>query len=287
MINKAINFIRLLKEADNPIRLFISQMLWRTGLCKLVQITIPTNGYYIYFQPTALSATLWYDPDCRPFYNSFVSKYLRTGDTVVDIGSNIGTTALTAWKYVGSEGEIYAFEPHPRTFRYFINNIKLNKADNIKPFNTAIGEKTGYVHFTSKKSDVGNRISTYSGDIRIPVSTLDTFVEGAKKIALMKIDVEGYEKFVLEGSRKVLKQTECLYIEVSENHFKKFGYTMKDFFTVLENEGFSLFRIHDQKRLLIPTDRDYIQSVSKENIFALKNRDFFLSRSDFGIADDA
>lgn len=49
---------------------------------------------------------------------ALMKRILKDGDTFVDIGSNIGLMSLAASKFVGENGVVYAFEPHPIRFQY-------------------------------------------------------------------------------------------------------------------------------------------------------------------------
>jgi hypothetical protein len=51
--------------------------------------------------------------------------------------------------------------------------------------------------------------------VRVPLETLDNLLAEIPEISLLKIDVQGYEKFVLEGAQAILKKTHYLIIEVN------------------------------------------------------------------------
>ena len=53
-----------------------------------------------------------------------VRKFLRPGDYVLDIGTNIGTHAIPLAKAVGHEGQVIAFEPQP-TRRARLQDVEL------------------------------------------------------------------------------------------------------------------------------------------------------------------
>jgi hypothetical protein len=109
-------YIGILKRHDMPVWFLISRVLWRSRLCQL--FNIQRDGYVIRFWPTSLSAELWMRPDARGEEERLFARYLRLGDCVIDVGANIGTVTLMAASRVGPQGSVYAFEPHPRIFRY-------------------------------------------------------------------------------------------------------------------------------------------------------------------------
>ena len=53
-------------------------------------------------------------------------RVIRTGDVVVDGGSNIGFFALFAARLVGGNGRVFAFEPDPQSFLLLRRNVESN-----------------------------------------------------------------------------------------------------------------------------------------------------------------
>src|SRR5207302_1817218 len=73
----------------------------------------------------------------------------RPGDSFVDVGANIGLWTLVAASTVGSEGEVFSFEPNPVTFRKLIANITRNaRSDIVTAFPDAVSREEGFVSFT-------------------------------------------------------------------------------------------------------------------------------------------
>jgi len=86
-----------------------------------------------------------------------------------------------------------------------------------------------------------------------------------REIAVLKVDVEGHEKFVLEGASGLLSRTAVIYFESWSEHFEKFGYQLSDIVEHLKSHGFRIFRIDGQ-----PIDRDY-NSAQCENLVAARS----------------
>ena len=61
-------------------------------------------------------------------------SFINEGDTVLDIGSNIGAFTIPFAKKVGFKGKVYAFEPQSFIFRILKENVKINKLSNIEIF---------------------------------------------------------------------------------------------------------------------------------------------------------
>lgn len=227
------------------------------------------------FFPTALSASMWLDPDDRRGDEVFLAAYLKQGNIVLDIGANIGTVALASAALVGSSGRVFAFEPHPRIFKYMNANIRMNGCKNIEAFNIALGDRDGTLILSDWYSDDQNRVQlnqTSGKGQKIRVNSLDAVLAGKLKginhIALLKIDVEGFEIFVLKGAPEILSRSECVYIESYDAHFQKYGYSTNDLLQLLSDGGFNLYKISGSK--FDPIILPYISNTC-ENVVAFRN----------------
>ena len=86
-------------------------------------------------------------------------------------------------------------------------NVELNKLKNVELIQSGISNKDGYLNISNDKGPM-NRIidkTIKSKSEKIKVTTLDKLLENKRNISVIKIDVEGYEKQVLEGSVKLLR----------------------------------------------------------------------------------
>ena len=270
-------WIKRIGEEQKPIKFLLSRVLWYTGICNL--FIIQREGYLLKFYPTALSASLWLDPLARVSDEELLEKYLEEGDTFVDVGANIGTLTLKAASIIGNKGKVFAFEAHPKTSIFLKKNIKLNRFDNITVYPVALGKKCGIVQFSDKRSDDQNSVTHHSDGISIEMNTLDDILKHVKEISLLKIDTEGYEKFVIEGGLKLLEHTNCVYFESSEKHFSRYGYSTKEILTLLTCQGFNIVKISNNNRL------NYIKmshvSEKIENLLAIRDINVFSRRTQY------
>lgn len=149
---------------------------------------------------------------------SLIRDSIKPGDVFIDVGANIGSYSIFAASY---GAEVYSFEPVPSTFELLERNIGLNPSikERIHPVRKVISDKDGEVSFTTD-NDTTNKIVTNSnshtkstGLARIPAVTLDSEVEKANFI---KIDVEGFEKSVLGGAKRLLSSKELKLIVLEE-----------------------------------------------------------------------
>jgi len=268
---------QIVRQQRRPVKFLVSRLLMRTGLAPLW--TIGQGDFLLRFFPTSLSAALWIDPADHQAEVRFFRRYLRPGDVVIDVGANVGLTTLAAAKAVGDSGRVIAVEPHPRIFRYLQNNLALNGVRNVAPHNVACGETEGTLRLSDMRSDDQNFVGAAGHSIEVPVRRLDDLLAAESPrglsqfsrsengtvpfaparsengtvplaptlapdapIALLKIDVEGYEKLVLEGAPETLRRTECVHFESWDGHFARYGYRSPDVFRSLADHGFTVLR---------------------------------------------
>jgi len=175
---------------------------------------------------------------------------LRPGDTVVDIGANIGTLSLCASSIVGDVGRVIAIEPHPRIFRYLRKNVQYNQRTNVICHNLAVGEADRLVSFSDKHSDDQNSVTTTDqGRINVPMRTLDGLLSAIGQISLLKIDTEGYEKMVFAGGTETLRRTQAVYFEVSAHSYTRFNASVPEVLAFLGKFDFSVYRFQAPTRL--------------------------------------
>jgi FkbM family methyltransferase len=269
-------YLNILRHHDLPQRLIISRLLWHSRLCLLIKIR--RDYCVLRFHPSSLSAGLWMRPNDRSNEEKLIARYLRPGDCVVDVGANIGALALTAAWRVGPKGAVYAFEAHPRTFTYLQDNIGLNGCSNLRAFNLAVGEREGAVQFSDIRSDDQNSIIMSGKGITVPLRPLDALEIAEPQIHLLKVDTEGYEKFVFQGASQLLTKTSTIYFESWDTSFARYGYRSPDVFRLLEAAGFRVFSLRNDT--FTPISDDY-HSDGVENLLALRSPQHFMERTGF------
>ena len=267
------NYWKLVRGHARPARFVAARLLMATGACRF--LTIQQRGFAIRFHRANLSSQLWIDPHGRDEALSFFRDYLKPGDRVVDVGANIGDTVLTAAMMVGRSGSVIGLEPHPGTFRFLRENVALNGARNVELHNVAAGSASGAARLSDDRRDDMNRID--GGSLPVTVQRLDDLITSPDPIALLKVDVEGYEKFVFEGAPGVLKRTRCVHFEVSSLHFARFGYATRDVLALLGDAGFALFRLSGPRAFMAITST--FDTEAFENLLALRDPAEFSRRT--------
>jgi FkbM family methyltransferase len=163
-------------------------------------------------------------------------------DCVFDVGANVGNLTLAAAALVGARGAVWSIEAHPRTYGYLLENVALNARVNVTPLHAAAGDKRAVMSFSDGWLDDQNRVDD-GGPLAVKVERLDDLVP-ARRVQLLKIDVEGYELFVLRGARSLLDGTDCVYFECAERAYGRYGYAVTDVVALLEQKGFTVWERH-------------------------------------------
>ena len=149
----------------------------------------------------------------EPLVIHTLQRFLNRGDIFIDVGSNIGYLSAVGCSLVGKNGSVYCFEPSPREFEKLEKLAPLNPGYDIQCFNVACGEAESTLELDVSHVFGWNtlvpdfmRKDVYQETVKVNVVRLDDFIlekiSQPEKIKLIKIDVEGYEYYVLRGLRK-------------------------------------------------------------------------------------
>ena len=187
-----------------------------------------------------------------------VQRLVRQGMTVFDVGANIGNYSILFSRLVGSEGKVYSFEPTSTTFKKLEERVKAEKIQNIFPFQNAVFSENKLIEFNEFPDDfsVWNSIgrprmeNPANPQEYVPIVTtetvgaitLDSFCQehSIDKIDYLKIDVEGAESDVINGSIHLLakKTIQFIQFEISQKMLEGMQHTAQETFDLLIANGY-------------------------------------------------
>lgn len=272
-----VDKLRVIQRQKKPFRFILSRLLRDLGFLDIFRITYRYRSITLRMTKSALSLSLWVDASDREEDVLFINRVLKENDVVVDVGAHIGHLSLMAAKIVGPLGKVYSIEAHPVTYLDLLENIHLNQADNVYPVNAAAGENFGWLSFSNNvRANDQNKVVD-RGPLKVFCVPLDFFL-GDLKVALLKIDTEGFEKYVFLGARRVLANTEILIFEAYEQHYNIFDYSFAEVYDFLSSFGFELGLVSGGKVRII--GKDYIPE-NCVNVVGWKDRKTFIARSGF------
>ncbi len=211
----------------NQFSILVRSLARRLGLTKLIRMLSPAREYEDKFSKALLAD-------------------LRVGDTVWDVGANVGLYTLQFAQIVGSTGKVVAFEPNPTCCEEIRKKLDQPHASVVALISVALGEEDGQAFLQIGRADmaVDSRITTGAagpGDscVAVDICSGDSAISkrGAPVPNVMKIDVEGFELECLLGLKTTLADSRLrsVFIEVH--------------FTVLESRGMRYAAIEIQKLL--------------------------------------
>ncbi|HEU4929823.1 MAG TPA: FkbM family methyltransferase, partial [Candidatus Krumholzibacteria bacterium] len=182
-------------------------------------------------------------------------RFIRPGDTAVDIGAHTGDTTVPIALACGPQGLAIALEPNPHVFKVLEENARLNPdKTRIAPLNFAATEDDGDFQFHYWDASFGNggylsRLHNQRHGHRYPLRVKGrnlerflraNFAERLPRLKFLKTDCEGYDKDVLRSLRGVLK--EFRPVVVCEVHKKLDGAEREELFDVLRDAGYVAHR---------------------------------------------
>ncbi|HKM70768.1 MAG TPA: FkbM family methyltransferase [Stellaceae bacterium] len=145
------------------------------------------------------------------------AQLLRSGDVVVEVGSNIGVHTVPIANLVGRSGLVLAFEPQRVIFQLLCANVALNEFFNVRTYHGAVGRETGtvrvpYLDYTNEVNFGGVSMNKSGTGEEVTLWKLDAL--SLQAVKMLKVDVEGMELEVLEGARQTItKFRPVLYVE--------------------------------------------------------------------------
>lgn len=214
--------------------------------------TLPIfNGVKIRCYPDSIIAlhvlqrSEWHDWDTA----QIITKFLREGDTFVDVGANIGLYTLPASQIVGEAGSVIAFEPSPVNRARLKENLELNAVKNVRLEACALGEKEGNLAFSDE--DALAHVKLAGEGLKVPVRAYDEIAPQIE-VAMMKVDVEGFELSVFRGAEKAMKAG-LLPVIVFEmnNSFLRYDLNAEEILDFLKAQNYRIGRYEHNTRSIV------------------------------------
>jgi len=218
---------------------------------------------------------------------NFIKKKIDKIDTVIDVGAHHGESVKLFVKNFKTKN-IFSFEPSLENFQRLSDNVRFlikKKKINFHVYNLGLGKKeeTSYLNMPletssstinsiNKESDYykkknkflgeGNKDFFYKKEI-VKIVTLDSVMKKnlLELVDLIKIDTEGFEYEVLQGSEEVLKKTRILLFEHHYDSMLLKNYTFRQVhdFLILNN-----FKKVFKAKMPFRKTFDYIYENTKE-----------------------
>jgi FkbM family methyltransferase len=211
------------------------------------EILVPIDDY--------IGRALYFVGDLDRKVSRLIARLVRPGDTVMDVGANLGLVSMQLAALVGPNGLVHAFEPNPAMCDLLMQTIERNAARNIRLHRYALGVETGRLPLAIPDGHAGLGSLVSDGRagwrrVEVDVRPLSEVVAelGVGPVRFLKIDVEGFEAEVLGGARAWLLSSppDAILFELNRR--------ASDFWTdpaivLLRGAGYELYTI--PKRLFV------------------------------------
>ncbi len=210
----------------------ISTATITVGLVDGIQVVVPDSLDQI--TPYVLQEQGdWFEDEIK-----FLRRLVQQGQTVVDIGANLGVYALSLARRVGPTGQVWAFEPSAATANLLQASIAANGTSWLQLQRQALSDHTGTAWLQTPGQSELNSLGPKQGPgEEVPLTTLDACLQkfGWQSVDLLKIDAEGEEERILAGGQRFfaelsplvmfeLKAGDDLHLELVER-FQALGYS--------------------------------------------------------------
>ena len=185
----------------------------------------------------------------EPEEYNMVCRLINDGDTVFDIGGNIGFYSIhLSCQYPNSK--FFTFEPIPKTYACLKENVENNNLKNINIYNWGLSNKNDELDFFYYPEGSGNAslsnlserdtVVTVKAKIKKLDEEWDSF--NVKNVDFIKCDVEGAELFAFEGGKTVISDNKpIVFTEILRKWSAKFGYHPNDILKFFSELGYQCF----------------------------------------------
>ena len=202
MIEKAKKLYDLFTQVRAPLPLVLD----RLGIQQTPYRLVLRDGTAIEVRPGTGDFFAFYETALRGDYFSS-GQLVAPGQSVIDIGANIGCFTVIAARRVGPTGRVLAVEPEESTFRQLQRNIALNRLSNVTTVRAAVtgrdGEVILHAHpikmFSSIYASVDGRPTMDGTSQKVPMITLAQLLlaQHINRCNYLKLDCEGAEHDII------------------------------------------------------------------------------------------
>ena len=218
---------------------------------------------------------------CEPEVMHVMDRVIGEGDTVVDVGANIGLFTLLMAQMVGPNGSVHAFEPGANNLMKLRANVALNKLANVVVHEMPLWhtEEDVVLHLAA---DSGLNCLADSVDslCKIPMRAqrLSNFAFfPAPK--LIKIDAEGSEHNILLGARGLFEQVPYIIAEINGPSLERFGSSQRELRDFMALHGYETFLLNTDGFLPVCVPHQTMIVSSQPNLNVLFSKMEHVSRA--------
>ncbi|MFT3729826.1 MAG: FkbM family methyltransferase [Hyphomicrobium sp.] len=219
--------------------------------------------------------------DLEPGTRLFIQRYLREGDTYVDIGANIGMHVLAAARAMGGVGKVVALEPYGPTRELLTKSISNNGFSDITDiYGAAAWNQNGRARLHLATTCGCHSLFPIGQDqnsstVEVSLLRVDDVLDFNASVVLMKIDAEGAELEVLAGASKTISRCADigLIVEFGPSHIARAGKSHDEWMKAFAEHGLEFRVINSETGKLEEWSLEQMKHENSLNLFFSRNTD--------------
>lgn len=157
-----------------------------------------------------------------------LQDFVPSGSIAIDVGANVGFFSVRFAHWVGESGKVISIEPEDQNYKALTSALKREGlADRVLTLKAVAAAAPGSMFLEiNPVHPADHKLSRDDSGLPVDAVALDGLVQDKKKFrpALVKIDVQGAEMFVLQGATDILQMAgPALFVELHEEGLNRFG----------------------------------------------------------------
>lgn len=187
------------------------------------------------------------------------AKYVKPGNTVLDVGANFGQMSILFSNMVGEQGIVHSFDADDWVYEIFNKNIEANnKVGKIIPHFGAVHNVAGEtLIFPDQNFEEYGAYGAYGIDYNakngreVKTLTIDSLqIEGP--VHFIKIDIQGGDLQALQGAVKTIEKNRMPILFEYEYHFEeKYNMCFQDYVDFVQSINYKFHKVINGHNFLI------------------------------------
>lgn len=186
------------------------------------------------------------------FETHLMKNLSREDGIAIDVGANIGYYSLILAKLFP---KVSSFEPEPINFELLKKNIECNGLKNVRLSQKAVSDRAETLKLGVSKKNLGDHqidsVEIGRKQILIQATTLDKEIQ--QKVALLKIDTQGWEPKVIAGGKKIIaRDLPVIFMEFWPTGYRRSKLDYLKMISFLEKKYGCIYLIEDDLEIVYP-----------------------------------
>ncbi|MBW4481629.1 MAG: FkbM family methyltransferase [Tildeniella torsiva UHER 1998/13D] len=182
----------------------------------------------------------------EPSFFDLAVSFMERGGIFFDVGANFGFCSFgVAALLKDFDIGYHLFEANPEVYKILLKSIGLHKGQRFYISNSCVSNEAGTSRIKIVTQQLGMSYIDSKGDYVIENLVLDDYIESHNihKVNFMKIDIEGWEPFAIQGASESIRtgKIEALYIEISPENLNRSNISAQQFIEYLKSLNLKVF----------------------------------------------